>query len=101
MAQEYIKASDLTVTDVIDYLHITELDISQESLLNTILESARNYAVSSTGQELTELDNYPDITLAILAICQDLYDNRSIYVDKNNLNDTITTILGFYRVNLL
>jgi len=36
-----------------------------------------------------------------MILCQDMYDNRSMYVDKNNLNKVVETILGMHSVNLL
>ena len=97
----YTKVSDLTVSDLTEYLRIVEVDPQESSFLNTVLEAAKNYAVSETGLGLTALDNYPEITLAVLAIAQDLYDNRSVYVDKSNVSETISTILGLHRINLL
>lgn len=97
----YTKVSDLTVSDLTEYLRIVEVDPQETSFLNTVLEAAKNYAVSETGLALTTLDNYPEITLAVLAIAQDLYDNRSVYVDKANVSETISTILGLHRINLL
>ena len=97
----YTTVSALTVNDVKEYLRIVEIEPQDEIFLNTVLEAAKNYAVSETGLGLSVLDNYPEITLAVLAIAQDLYDNRSIYVDKSNVSETISTILGLHRVNLL
>lgn len=97
----YTKVSDLTVSDLTEYLRIVEVDPQETSFLNTVLEAAKNYAVSETGLGLSVLDNYPEITLAVLAIAQDLYDNRSVYVDKSNVSETISTILGLHRINLL
>jgi len=98
---DYNKVSDITVTDLVEYLRITELDDVQEKFLKTALEAAKNLVVSETGLSLSDLDKYPDMTLAVMAITQDLYDNRSVYVDKSNVSETISTILGLYRINLL
>jgi len=97
----YTKISEITLTDLVDYLHLTELDSSQEQLLTTIQAAAVNYVVGVTKLTLEQLDNYPDLTLAVYALVQDMYDNRAIYVDKANISDTISTILNMYRTNLL
>jgi hypothetical protein len=34
-------------------------------------------------------------------LVQDMYDNRSFYVDKSHLNWVVETILGMHSVNLL
>ena len=97
----YTTLSEISISDLAEYLHLTEVDSSQVQLLTTIIEAARNYIVSETGQALSALDNYPDITLAAYALAQDMYDNRAIYVDKANISETVSTILGLYRINLL
>ena len=97
----YTKISEITQTDLVDYLRISELDSSQTQLLTTIQAAATNYIVGVTGLTLEQLDNYPDLTLALYALVQDMYDNRTIYVDKANISDTVSTILNMYRTNLL
>ena len=37
----------------------------------------------------------------VFILCQDMWDNRTLYVDKSNLNKVVDTILGMYSVNLL
>ena len=97
----YTKISEITQTDLVDYLRISELDSSQTQLLTTIKAAAINYVVGVTKLTLEQLDNYPDLTIAVYALVQDMYDNRAIYVDKANISDTVSTILNMYRTNLL
>ena len=97
----YTKISEISQTDLVDYLRISELDSSQVQLLSTIQAAATNYIVGVTGLTLEQLDNYPDLTIALYALVQDMYDNRTIYVDKANISDTVSTILNMYRTNLL
>lgn len=97
----YTKISEISQSDLVDYLRISELDSSQVQLLTTIQAAATNYIVGVTGLTLVELDNYPDLTIALYALVQDMYDNRAIYVDKANISDTVSTILNMYRTNLL
>ena len=44
------------------------------------------------------LDQYDDFTIVIFILCQDMYDNRTLYVDKTNLNKVVETILGMHTV---
>lgn len=97
----YTKISEITLNDLVDYLHLSELDSSQTQLLTTIKAAAINYVVGVTNLTLVQLDNYPDLTLAVYALVQDMYDNRTIYVEKANISDTVNTILNMYRTNLL
>ena len=54
-----------------------------------------------TGLSEEELDQHEDITIAVLMLIADMYDNRQIQVDKNTINRTADTILGMHSVNLL
>ena len=55
--------------------------------------------MSSDGVEDC-LDNHPDITIAVLALCGDMYDNRSVYVDGAVMNRTVETVLAMYNANI-
>ena len=102
MAQPtYTKISEITIDDLVDYLRLPDVDSAQLTLLTTIKAAAINYIVGVTNLSLAVLDNYPDLTLALYALVQDMYDNRAIYVDKANISDTVSTILNMYRTNLL
>ena len=97
----YTKVSEIAMSDLVDYLRLPELDSSEITLLTTILEAAKKYVYSYTGQTEDAIDLLPDCSLAVLCLCQDMYDNRTMYVDKANINETVATILGMYRINLL
>ena len=97
----YTKISEITINDLVDYLRIPELYGSEVQLLTTIKAAAINYIVGVTALTVEQLDNYPDLTLALYILAQDMYDNRTIYVDKANISDTVSTILNMYRTNLL
>ena len=97
----YTKISEITIDDLVDYLRLPDVDSAQLTLLTTIKAAAINYIVGVTNLTIEVLDNYPDMTIAVYALVQDMYDNRAIYVDKANISDTVSTILNMYRTNLL
>ena len=47
-----------------------------------------------------KLDDYPDITVAVLVLLTDMYDNRQYSVDKKDVNRTVENILSRYAFNL-
>lgn len=47
------------------------------------------------------IDAYEDFSIVVYILCQDMYYNRSLYVDKSCLNKVVDTILGMHCVNLL
>ena len=95
------KVSDITATDLKEYIRIDEVTQSDTQTLNTILTVAKNYVVQYTGQDLESLDDYPDVVIAVLVLCQDMWDTRTLYVDKSNVNKVVESILGLHQVTLL
>lgn len=95
------KVSDIKVEDIADYLRIDELTEADKQTLNNLLGIAKTYIESYTGRSEQELDNYQDFVIVALVLVQDMYDNRTMYVDSTNLNTVVETILGMHSVNLL
>ena len=101
---EITKVSDITFNDVAEYLRLTDDLIEDESNVNFITSTiniAKAYISNYTGIAETNLDNYGDFPIVVFALCQDMYDNRSLYVDNTNLNKMVETILGMHQTNLL
>ena len=48
-----------------------------------------------------QLDQHDDITIAVLALISDMYDNRSVSVKETGVNRIVESILGMHSVNLL
>lgn len=99
--QNILKVSDINTDDLYDYLRIPEKDTDTTNLLSTLLTVAKVYVGEYTGRTLAELDAYKDIIICVLILVQDMYDNRTLYVDKNNANKVVESILGLHSVNLL
>lgn len=95
------KVSDIKVEDIADYLRIDEPTDADKQTLNNLLGIAKTYIESYTGRSEQELDNYQDFVIVALVLVQDMYDNRTMYVDSTNLNTVVETILGMHSVNLL
>lgn len=98
------KVSDITFEDVAEYLRLTEDLIEDETNVNFITSTigiAKAFISNYTGIAEADLDNYGDFPIVVFALCQDMYDNRTLYVDSNNLNKVIETVLGMHQTNLL
>ena len=93
------KVSQIEVDNIADYLRISELDTTLKNELNVYLKVAKKFIKDETG--VADLDLHEDFIIAIYVLCQDMYDNRSMYVDKSNINKVVDTILGRHRTNLL
>ena len=93
------KVSDISVADLVEYLNLYEIEPEQENTLNNMLSVAKAFIKGYTGQE--DLDAHQDFVIVVLVLVQDMWDNRTLYVDKTNLNNVVETILGMHSVNLL
>ena len=93
------KVSEITTKDIADFIRLGEVSSAEETQLQTFLTVAKNYVANYTALE--DLDEYPDLVIAVYVLCQDMYDNRSLYIDKNNPNKVVQTILDMHtRCNL-
>jgi hypothetical protein len=98
---EISKVSDITYQDVADYLRLAEIDNEEINTLNTLINISKTFISNYTGRTIEELDNYQDFVLVVLVLCQDMWDNRTMYVESKNLNNVIESILGMHSENLL
>lgn len=93
------KVSDITVENLADYLRLSEVTPEDVKLLKTLLNISKTVITKYTGRE--NLDDFPDFVIVVYLLCQDMYDNRTLYVDKGDFNQTVQTILGMHSINLL
>lgn len=93
------KVSDITVENLADYLRLSEVKPEDVKLLKTLLNISKTVITKYTGRE--NLDDFPDFVIVVYLLCQDMYDNRTLYVDKGDFNQTVQTILGMHSINLL
>lgn len=93
-----MKVSKITNEIVVEHCRID--DYNDEEIQN-ILYAAKAYVRSYTGLTDEEIDTHEEFYIAVLVLCQDMYDNRSMYVDKNSTNKVVESILGMHCINLL
>lgn len=107
-----MKVSEITTSTLTEYIRIDSPTESDMTLLDAILIAAKEYVKNETGLPLTvkadaegntpdNIDAHEDITIAVLVLCQDMWDNRSMYVEKDNANKVVSTILGMHCRNLI
>lgn len=96
------KVSDITAQDIADYLRIAELTQDDENFITMTISVAIDYILKYTGiADAETLDAYKDMVIVVFVLCQDMYDNRALYVDNSNVNRVVDTILGLHQRNLL
>lgn len=98
-----MKVSEIAIEDICRQIreeaeYLTEDDKIHLNMLN---KAAVEYVKGYTGLNNDEIDEHEDITIAVLVLISDMYDNRQMYVDKSNVNRVVDSILGMYCTNLL
>lgn len=103
-----MKVSEITVNDIANYLRLSEISEEEKKNIELFLNIARNYIENYTGipqksedEKAETLDTYPDFIIVVYVLCQDMYDNRVMYVDGKNINNSIKTILDMHTRNNL
>lgn len=92
--------SAITVSDIVDYLRLDETQYTTAQI-QSYLSAAKAFVKAYTGLDDTAIDLHEDIVIVIYVLCQDMYDNRTLYVEKNNINQVVDSILGMHSINLL
>ena len=95
------KVSDITPQDLAEYIRLVDPTQDDYNTLNTLLTVAKVYVGEHTGRTIQDLDDYKDVVIVILVLVQDMWDNRTLYVDSDKANKVVESILGLHAVNLL
>lgn len=96
---EVSKVSDIKPESVAEYLRLDEVSEEEKNTLTTLISIATSFIKNYTG--IDDLDKYPEFVIVVLILCQDMWDNRTMYVDSKDLNNTVQSILAMHSVNLL
>lgn len=93
------KVSEITAINIVDFIHLEEVSSAETSQLETLIIIAKDYIKNYTA--LDDLDEYADLVICVYILCQDMWDNRTMYVDKGNPNKVVQTILDMHtRCNI-
>jgi hypothetical protein len=102
------KVSEITIKDIANYIRITEISDEEKIELQTYLNVAKSYISNYTGipeksdvEGAETLDTYSDFIIVVYILCQDMFDNRTMYVENTNLNKVVQTILDMHTRNNL
>ena len=95
-----MKVSQIQLNDITEYLRLETGQYSDEEL-TMMLSAAKSFVMSQTGLDKDGLDKHEDISIAVMVLIQDMFENRSMYVEKSNVNKVVESILGMYRTNFL
>ena len=94
------KVSEITTSDLAEYLRLTDAQ-SANAQLETLLDVAKSYIRGYTGLDDEAMDNYTDLVIVVYVLVADMYDRRSLIIEKGSVSPTVETILGMHSMNLL
>ena len=78
-----MKFSQITVDEVVEYCNAYESD------------------KGITGRTEEDLDKLEDVTIAVLILCNEMFENRLFSVENNKVNLVVDSIINKYSINLL
>lgn len=93
-----MKLSEVTLDVVKRHIGVSEED---DAAMSLYWMAAKAQALSYTGLSEEEADKLPDVTVAALALCSDLYTYRNAAGETAALNPTVKMILDMHSRNLL
>ena len=97
-----MKLSELDLPLVKEYLR--QDGDEDDRLITAIIEASKSYICNYTGQSIDQLEEYEDVTIAVLVLIAEFYDNRTINVnDRLNfrINMMLESLLVRHNVNLI
>lgn len=88
---------------ILNHLRELEENLSEEDLIliEAMKEAAIAYTCGQTGLSKEGLDEFEDITIAVLDVISSMWDDRSITIDRSTLNPLVEDILFMHSINLL
>ena len=91
-----MRVSEIDEDYLVNYLKLDEPDDDDIKFAQTCLDAAKSFIRGQTGINDEQIDAYEDITIAVLVLTQDMYDNRRLYVEKSNVNKVVDSIIYLY-----
>lgn len=97
-----MKISEVTIQNLMEYAR--EYNSEDPEVIRTftsILSAVKPYIRGYTGLTEEEMDAQEDLTIALMVLANEMYDNRTFTVQDDKVNKVIKSILDMYSVNLL
>ena len=96
-----MTVEQITVESVAEYLRLSEVSEADRAFLESSLAIAKQYIQDYTGQDEAFVNASQTFVAVVYVLCEDMYDNRTLYVDKSNINNLVASILDMHRINLV
>ena len=96
-----MRLSELTVDRVLSHVRADDTSENRAYLEDIALPAAKSFVSAYTGRELEDLDQYEDITIAVLCLIADMFDVRAYTMNGIQKNPTVEQILGSHCSNFI
>ena len=98
-----LSATQIPPSVIYSHLRLYAAYLSQDDmdLIDAEYAASIAYVRERCGIEDEYMDGHPDIAVAVLVLVRDMWDNRSLYVDKSNPNRLVEGVLALHDHNLL
>lgn len=94
-----MKISEVTINDLKEYAVVSHtLD---DKLFSHILAASKAYIKGYTGLNDTAIDEKEDLTIALMILSNEMYDNRAYTVENDKVNKIVNSMLDMHSINLL
>lgn len=94
-----MKISDVSIEDIKQYANIYHNE--DDNLISSILTAAKSYIRNYTGLTDEQMDQKEDLTIVLMVLCSEMYDNRAFIAEDSKVNLVIKSILDMHSINLL
>jgi hypothetical protein len=103
-----MKVSEVSINDLKQYANVFHAE--DDNLFTSILAAGKQFITTYTGLPLEDdpvnnitdsVDDHEDLTIALMVLSNEMYDNRAFVVDNTKLNFVIKQILDSHSVNYL
>lgn len=94
-----MKFKDVDLDLLKQHLKVNYNDDDQ--LLTAILEAGKDYIQKYTSRDIESLNNSDSLSIALLVICADFYEERNYSTNEYKPNMLVENMLNMSRDNLL
>jgi hypothetical protein len=103
-----MKVSEISINDLKQYANVFHDE--DDNLFTSILAAGKQFISTYTGLPLEDdpvnnitdsVNDHEDLTIALMVLSNEMYDNRAFVVDNTKLNFVIKQILDSHSVNYL
>lgn len=91
--------SAVTPADVKGYLNVFHDE--DDRLIEGITVASKAFILAYTGIAPELIDGFEDLTIALLILCAEMYDNRAVTVESNKIGFVIKQLLDSHSINLI